>query len=54
MVESMRTFVTDRQTDGLTDGAGFIGPRCAGPKKSSEIVKKQARTYENLRGIAMN
>ena len=22
----MRTFVTDRQTDRLTDGAGYIGP----------------------------
>ena len=24
---SMRTFVTDGQTDGLTDGAGFIRTR---------------------------
>ena len=25
MTGSMRTFVTDGQTDGLTDGAGYIG-----------------------------
>ena len=26
MMGSMRTFVTDRQTDRLTDGAEYIGP----------------------------
>ena len=32
----MRTFVTDRQTDRLTDGAGFIGPE-GGSKKIIKI-----------------
>ena len=36
MAGSMRTFVTDRQTDRHTDGADYIGPagRQGGSKKS--------------------
>jgi hypothetical protein len=35
----MRTFGTDRRTDGRTDGAGYIGPAqgYGGSKKRAEI-----------------
>ena len=49
---SMRTFVADRRTDGLTDGAGFIRTR-ASPKKKMKIrtenlEKKICRTIRDL------
>ena len=43
----MRTFGTDGQTDRLTDGAGFIGPRSAGPINSVE----KSNTIQNIQKI---
>ncbi len=46
MMGSMRTFVTDRQTDGRTDGPGYIGPAPisgAGPKMIK--IKPSADTH---------
>ena len=41
MMGSMRTFVTDRQTDGQTDGADYIGPAGGqgGSKKHISLAK---------------
>ena len=40
MTGSMRTFVTDRRTDGRTDGAGFIRTRWASPNKNKNEENK--------------
>ena len=43
MTGSRRTFVTDGQTDGLTDGPGYIGP-----KGGTHNLDKKCRGCSNL------
>ena len=48
MAGKMRTFGTDRRTD--RDGAGFIGPRCAGPINVRRILvsfRRKGPMYRN-------
>jgi len=46
MTGSMRTFVTDRRTDGRTDGAEYIGPMGGSKKRSGEIKDDFSRQKE--------
>ena len=56
MAGSMRTFVTDGQTDGRTDGADYIGPRWLRGnafKNQKDIKKVESWGSSDLFGLVI-